>query len=337
MAHDIATIDGKPAMAYFGKAPWHGLGAVLKSQKTTAAEVIKAANLDWEVEKKPVFAVEGDKFCAVRGCFATVRATAWGKPDCELFGLVGEHYQVLQNRDSFSFFDPVIETGQVTYETAGALAKGARVWVLAKLKDNIRITKEDEVERYLLLSNGHDGRTAVRIKFTPVRVVCQNTLSFALAHGRDLMSSHHGRGMQQRLQIAQEAVGRILAQYDSLAQHYRRFAKVQMPAERLSHYLGEVFPTPKRRANQSNQSYELALGRTNKMRTNSAVLFESGRGNDLPGIKGTLWAAYNGVTELVDHHLTYNNSDQRMEAICFGEGEDTKHRALDAALMLSRN
>jgi hypothetical protein len=73
------------------------------------------------------------------------------------------------------------------------------------------------------------------------------------------------------------------------------------------------------------------------MRTNSAVLFESGRGNDLPGIKGTLWAAYNGVTELVDHHLTYNNSDQRMEAICFGEGEDTKHRALDAALMLSRN
>jgi hypothetical protein len=105
MAHDIAMIEGKPAMAYFGKKPWHGLGVEWKSQKTTAAEVIKAATLDWEVEKKPVFAVEGYNSCVIPRYCAMVRATSWKKLDCEPFGLVGENYQVLQNRDSFGFFD----------------------------------------------------------------------------------------------------------------------------------------------------------------------------------------------------------------------------------------
>jgi phage/plasmid-like protein (TIGR03299 family) len=337
MPHDIAMKDGKPMMMFVGEKPWHKLGTRMTSPPKTAAEAIKAASLDWKVSLKPVYAFDGGSCCAVPGHFATVRADLWGKPECEPFGLVGEEYSILQNREAFSFFDPVIATGHVTYETAGALGRGERVWMLAKVKGFITIKGEDTVERYLLLSNGHDGRTALKIRFTPVRVVCQNTLNYALASGRDLLRSHHGRGMDRRIADAQGAVGVILKQYDSLAQHYRRFAEVKMTTERVGRYMGDVFPLPKRRVNQGDRSYQNAISLTNDLRLTSTRLFEEGRGNKLAGIRGTLWAAYNGVTELVDHHLAYRNAEQRMESVCFGDGEDTKSRAFNVALQFSRN
>lgn len=337
MPHDIAMKNGKPMMMFVGETPWHKLGTHLESPPKTAAEVIAAANLDWEVVKHPVFAFDGTKGSAVPGYYATVRTDLWDKPDCVPFGLVGEDYNILQNREAFSFFDPIIQTGQVTYETAGALGQGERVWMLARVKGDITIKGKDQVQRYLLLSNGHDGRTALKIKFTPVRVVCQNTLSFALSWGSDLLRSHHGHGMDRRIENAQEAVGVILKQYDSLARHYTRFAEVQMNTDLIRRYLGEVFPLPKRRTNQRDRSYQQAIARVNHLRLTSEHLFAEGCGNSVAAIKGSLWAAYNGVTELVDHHLTYANAANRMESICFGEGERTKQVAFDVALKFSRN
>jgi phage/plasmid-like protein (TIGR03299 family) len=337
MPHNITMKDGRPMMMYVGETPWHELGTHLDTPPKTAAAVIAAANLDWEVIKQPVYAFDGARGCEVPGHFATVRADLWEKPDCEPFGLVGEDYNILQNREAFSFFDPIIETGQVAYETAGALGRGERVWMLAKVDGDIAIKGKDQIKRYLLLSNGHDGRTALKIKFTPVRVVCQNTLNYALAFGRDLMRSHHGHGMDRRIENAKEAVGVILKQYDSLARHYTRFAEVQMNADLLGRYLVEVFPTPKRRSNQGDRSYQAAIARTRHLRHTGERLFDEGRGNNLAAIKGTLWAAYNGVTELVDHHLAYPNAAQRMESVCFGDGERTKQVAFDVALKFSRN
>jgi len=240
MPHNLAMKDGKPMLMFVGETPWHKLGTRLDSPPKTAEAVIKAAHLDWEVIKQPVYAFDGGSGCAVPGHYATVRGDLWGKPECEPFGLVGEDYNVLQNREAFSFFDPIIQTGQVTYETAGALGRGERVWMLAKVDGDITIKGKDLVKRYLLLSNGHDGRTALKIRFTPVRVVCQNTLNYALASGRNLLQSHHGHGMDRRIERAQEVVGMILKQYDSLARHYVRFAEVQMSSDLLGRYLGSL-------------------------------------------------------------------------------------------------
>lgn len=138
--HTLAMINGKPAMMFVDQLPWHKLGQQLNSPPT-AAEAIKAAQLDWEVIKKPAYVADPDHFYAIPGCMATVRADLWGKPECKPFGLVGEHYQVLQNTRAFSFFDPVIQSGKVTYETAGAIGDGVRVWVLAKVKDDVTVRK----------------------------------------------------------------------------------------------------------------------------------------------------------------------------------------------------
>jgi hypothetical protein len=155
--------------------------------------------------------------------------------------------------------------------------------------------------------------------------------------GNDLVKTHHGRGLHHRLESVQETVKRILGHYDTLADHFENFAKKEMTGDKLPKYLKAVFPDPKRKANQKEHSYEAAIEKNNQLRNTSEQLFKEGLGNNEPGIRGTLWAAYNGVTELVDHHLAYINPSQRFESVCFGEGEQIKKRAFDAALQFSNN
>jgi phage/plasmid-like protein (TIGR03299 family) len=237
----------------------------------------------------------------------------------------------LQNREVFTFFDPVIQTGKVNYDTAGALGAGERVWVLAKVEGEILVKGIDKVDKYLLLSSGHDGRTALQIRFTPVRVVCQNTLSMALDYGSDLFKIYHNPNMPRRIDTAQEAVKKILGYYDDIAKQFDRFASKQLDGKLLSTYLGTVFPFPKRKRGQSDRKYEDAVARINDLRQTGERLFVEGEGNNVPLIKSTLWAAYNGVTEMVDHHWGYQDRWQRLNWLWFGEGERTKHRAYDEA------
>lgn len=330
-------IDGRAAIAFVDAPPWHGLGYKFVTPPKTAEEVIERANLDWEVVKKPVYAFDGEHFCVIPGHQATIRANSWGKKDCRPFGLVGDNYQILQNHEAFRFFDPVVESGCVTYETAGALGDGEQIWVLAKVKEDIYVKGKDQIKRYLLLSNGHDGRTALQVRFTPVRVVCWNTLSAALAKGKDLIKSHHGRGMHSRLENKQEDLKSILAHYDTLADHFERFVNKTMIENMLPTYLKSVFPDPKRKPNQKDRTYEEAVAQNNQLREKSSQLFAEGRGNTETPIRGTLWAAYNGVTELVDHYFAYQDRWQRLESVCLGDGHRIKQRAFDVALGLSKN
>lgn len=337
MAHELNFENGEASMMYVGTVPWHGLGTRLEQAPKTAAEAMKAARLDWEVGLKPVYAGGGGMFYAVPDRLAVVRLDQWGEEDCPVYGLVGPDYRPLQNREAFTFFDPVVSSGAVTYETAGSLGKGERVWVLAKVSGkhaSFAVKGKDEVQKYLLLSNGHDGRTAVQVRFTPVRVVCQNTLSWALADGKSMFKIYHGRQMHLRLEDAQESVKTVLGYYDAIEQQAELFAKFEMTGKRLPDYLNSVFPDPVPRKGQSQRSTAEALQKVLGMREGSAKLFEEGKGNEVEGIRGTLWAAYNGVVEYVDHRMPYKSPWQRMTSLCFGENERIKRRALEQAVAL---
>jgi Domain of unknown function (DUF932) len=99
------------------------------------------------------------------------------------------------------------------YHTAGALGNGERVWILAKLPDDIRVIGDDIANKYLLLSNRHDGYSAVQIKFTPIRVACQNTLTMALSQGPTLRVPHT-KDVHQRLRIAANMLNTIKVRYN---------------------------------------------------------------------------------------------------------------------------
>ena len=170
MSHDLATINGQKAMMYYGEVPWHGLGQKLDGPATAAA-AIQAANLDWKVEKVPLHIHQG-KFCReVPDRFAIVRndeSLFQGPPT--VLGIVGRDYTPLQNREAFDWFDPIADGAKAIYHTAGALGDGERVWILAKLPDAIQVIGDDIADKFLLLSNSHDGSSSVQVKFTPIPV-----------------------------------------------------------------------------------------------------------------------------------------------------------------------
>ncbi|MEX0774750.1 MAG: DUF932 domain-containing protein [Phycisphaeraceae bacterium] len=330
MAPNLMIEEDRVAMMYVGKPPWHGLGKQLDTP-ATAAQAIEAAGLDWEVTTVPVYAVQDRHAALVPDRLAVVRADRWGKPGCPVYGVVGRGYRPLQNSQAFSFMDSLIGDKAAVYHTAGALGQGERVWILAKLPDQIRVVADDLVEKYLLLSTGHDGHTSVQVMMTPIRVVCQNTLTMALASGSTQLRIAHTRDMPQRLEHARAALAHVRLRYAAVQEGFQRFARVSMKGNRLDSYLRMVFPDPPANAQRR-------LGDRVRMdRAGAANRFETGAGNDLAPVRDTLWAAYNGVTDYVDHGRCCYQGADRLCSIWFGRGSDIKAKAYDNALLLAQN
>lgn len=173
-----------------GIVPWHGLGEVIK-EAPTSEDAIKIAGLDWEVIPKPIYDEFGRE---IPGYKVNQRSS-----DHKNLGIVSNRYRIVQNAEAFAFTDALLGEG-VRYETAGSLASGKRVWMLARL-ENTTICEEN-MDPFLVFSNCHDGTGAVRVAITPVRVVCQNTLNFALHTADRHWSCAHKGDIQGKLEEA---------------------------------------------------------------------------------------------------------------------------------------
>lgn len=327
VAHElhIDTKTGRASMVYVGEEPWHGLGAEL-SEPATAAEAIAAANLGWRVVKKPLWAADGGRrkmLCP--GTYAVVREDLWGKDECRPLGIVSEGYTPLQNSDAFAFFDPIVGEKAAVYHTAGALGDGERVWALAKLPESIRVVGDDVCDKFLLLSNSHDGKSSVQVKFTPIRVVCNNTLTMALSRGPTVRVAHT-RNLHERLRHAERLLGIVRERFRGIEEDFRAMAGVQVSSDVLGAYLRQVFPDPE------DVSDPRELDRAERDRAWSERFFAEGEGNREQGVAGTLWAAYNGVTEYVDHRAAVGVSPgRRLSSVWFGTGYHRKAKAFTVA------
>ena len=240
MAHELLIENGRASMFYVDTPPWHGLGTRLAAPPTSR-EAIEAAGLDWTVAKVPRHVVDGARSDELPDRFALVREDLIGDRDCPVFGIAGPEYVPLQNRLAFDFFDPLVQEGHAWYVTAGALGRGERVWIEAQLPGYLEVAPGDRVKRFLLLSNSHDGTSAVRIQLTPVRVVCNNTLMFALSDGQAI-NIRHGLDIAGRLEQAKELLGLVNQRYDEVAELFRRMAATELTQERALRYFERVFP-----------------------------------------------------------------------------------------------
>ncbi len=311
MAHEVES------MFFVRSAPWHGLGTKLDNPPTVA-EAIRAAGLDWHVESEPLHLGDGRAAPA----FATVRAS-----DRRILGVVGPKYRPLQNADAFAFFQPFLDAGQARLETAGSLRNGQRVWALARLAGGpLEIVPGDAVERFVLLSNSHDGTLAVRVGFTPIRVVCANTL--AMAHGGDasqLIRVRHTASVRDNLEAIRDVMDLANQRFEATAEQYRRLAGRTINQADVKRYVRRVFQV----ADDAQPSARLA-----DILLTVEALAEAGRGNDRPLVRGTVWAAYNGVTEYLGA-VASRNADSRLNSLWFGDGALTSRRALEIALEMA--
>ena len=322
MAHEIDTTTGKAAMFYAGEVPWHGLGTYVGENPILSEEALVMGGLDFTVEKVPMFARIGDTEVAVPDQFATVRTDTNG-----VLGTVGNRYQIVQNREGVAFMGEVAGPGRlVQYHTAGALFDGRKTWMLAALTDlTIAPVDGDESKPYLLLSNAHDGTGAVRVLFTTVRVVCNNTLNIALrgAKGQGV-TIRHTTNVKSKVREAQRILGLARESFAAYDEQAKRLAQMQMGDKALDAFLNSLFPVPTD-AEPTTQD----TNRKNLIRD----LFESGAGTEIPGVRGTAWAALNAVTDYVDHHsITRRGQETSADSMMFGTKADLKTRALDLLL-----
>jgi phage/plasmid-like protein (TIGR03299 family) len=223
MAHRIdQTKDAKGSAMYANAPAWHGLGTVL-DHAPTAEEAIVAAGLDWAVEKRPLMIPTSAGATAIPLTFATVRT------DTEAaLGIVSDSYRILQNAEAFDALSVVLQEEGLTYESAGALDDGARVWLLARHPEKFFLGGDD-TDRYLLLFNSHDASSCVRIIETPVRCVCRNTIDIALKRGRGSgVSIAHRATMDARIRDARSAFERTDGQFRAFATVADRLAVAKL-------------------------------------------------------------------------------------------------------------
>ena len=316
MAHNLNENGNR--MFYTGQKPWHGLGTELDNP-ATAKEAIEAANLDYQVDLQKVY-TENQK--EIEGKFATVRVDT-----NEPLGIVGNLYKPVQNVESFDFFDSVVGEKFAMYHTAGALGKGERIWILAKLPEIIEVTKKDIVEKYLLLTNSHDGCSALKMFFTPVRVVCQNTLSAALSKTKDGISIRHTGNINSKIREAQRALGIAVTFYSDFENSIKEFSKNEIRDEQAEVYFTSLICGENDidiSSRKQNQIYDL-------MHLHNRP--------EYPEIKDTVWSAYNAVTRYVDHERSVknNNASNKLKSIWLGSGAALKMKAFDTALALVSN
>jgi len=329
MSHEIEINAQTGKASYFGvlEPAWHRLGTTLNAPPTVR-EAITAAGLDWQVRLQPLH-MKYDGVEMDVPAYATVRDS-----DKSVLGVVGPTYQPLQNQDAFEFFQPWLDEGLATLESGGSLRQGKRVWVLAKLKSaNMEIVKGDEVAKYILLSNGHDGTLAVRTGFTAVRVVCSNTM--AMAHGdrtSKLLRVRHTKNTVKALSEIRDVMNLAEQEFEATADQFRALARKGVRAEDLKSFVKQVFkPKVLEGGPLVTQADEMDCDR---LMGKIIPLFEKGRGNDLPGVAGTMWGALNAVNEYLGYERG-SSEEGRLHSLWFGDSARLNQKALQVAMAMT--
>lgn len=227
MAANIET------MMFTGReVPWHGLGVNVKNAPTSR-DAIMLSGLDWKVVQRGIRTVDGME---VAGFKANVRDT-----DRKILGVVTDRYRVVQNEDAFEFTDVLLGEG-VQYETAGSLHGGKRTWVLARMPHRYIICG-DEITPYLVVMNSHDGTSGIRVAMTPIRVVCQNTLNFALSSAKRSWSANHVGDIKDKLDDARNSLLYANHYMTELGRSIEDLNRKKLSDQKVYEYIDALFPT----------------------------------------------------------------------------------------------
>jgi len=307
MAHMVET------MAYAGEVPWHGLGTKVPAD-LTPEQMLEAAGLDWEVEK--VDLTYGDNQI-VPGKKGLVRSS-----DGKYLDTIGDDWNPLQNRDAFEFFNDFVQAGDMEMHTAGSLEDGRRTWALAKVKDAFELFKGDVTENYLLFSNPHKYGMSIDVRMTPIRVVCNNTITMALNGVSDQMVKIHHRN-EFDANLVKEMLGVAKEKLETYKEAAQFLGSKKFTNDSIVEYFNGLFP-----ASKIDEDKPLAdqISRTAKQAIETL--------DTQPGAEfgaGTWWQAFNTVTYMTDHTLG-RSADTRLKSAWFGINRKRKIAALETAI-----
>lgn len=329
MAHNINYNEQTGRYSFFSvkEKAWHGLGQIVE-QYPTSKEAIKHAGLDYEVVKSPLF-TNGSEIITdfnhlemnqntleVPNYFANIR-----NDNNTVLGVVGKDYHIVQNREAFNFFDAIVGGDDgILYETAGALGKGERIFITAKLPDYIRVGNGDDVtEKYIFLTTSHDGSGSITAAFTPIRIVCQNTLNASLRNMTNVVRIKHTSGAKQRIENAHKIMGLANTLSIQLENIFNNWTKVRVTDQEVKKLIQlalcpnkETFDLLKKGA---EDEVSTLFKNTVEDAFSYAMLSDT---QQMDTTKGTLYGAYNAVTGYFQNVRNYKNDEAKLQSIVLG-------------------
>ena len=318
------------AMFSVKERPWHGLGVILDEPPSTA-DAIRQAGLDWKVKKIPIvtnYQTNGiwEKI-PVKNRYAVARMGKFGNIVKVFDNVVTHNYKPLQNIEAFKFFDDILkEFPGVTLETAGSLKNGEVVWIMAKLSDEMIVGqtkdgKNDVVEKYLLLSNAHSGKRQVKVSFTPIRVVCWNTLSCAETDV-DVQIRHTGNVLKKLESIKYDFM-EVMETYEKIGRLFNKMAEAEISADTASMLIRNFVPRP--RPNKDGVITERSI----RYRSHQIETIHENYSHE----SDTAWGLYNAVTGYVDYDMrARKDADKRLNSIWFATGAQRKREFLNEVI-----
>ncbi len=318
MAHMLEMVNGQAQMAYAGDKPWHGLGVQVPAD-LTPEQMLEAAGLNWRVEKHPLFTTTG---MDVDDVIEVDRKALIRSKDRKVLDIVSDDWNPVQNAEAFDFFNEFVMAGDMEMNTAGSLKDGQIVWGLAKVKESFELFKGDVIESYLLFSNFHKYGCSTDVRFTPIRVVCNNTLTLSLSSSVERMVK-----ISHRRQFDATNVKEMLGIATDKLQKYKEMAQFlgskQAKNESVVEYFERLFP-----ASESSKKEK-------KLSKNAGLAMDIL--HTQPGAEyaeGSWWQPFNAVTFMTDH-LMGRSADTRMQSAWYGSNKGLKTKALELAVEMA--
>lgn len=320
MAHNISIRKDGTAEAAFAKVPWHGLGYIA-GKNMPVQDALEKANLNWFVESAPVyFYVEKEeRFEIIEDKKAMIR-----EDTKQYLGTVGNRYVPIQNKEQAEFIEALVGEGGVV-EAVGALENGRKIFWTIKVPGQLIVGKKDRVDQMLILFNAHDGSKAFTGFWSPIRVVCSNTLNAALRmrNIRDGFSIRHTANAKDRIEHARKTLGLAKQYYENLEAEFAKMYATSFSVSQFSDFLTDLIPVETK---DNGQESAQRIHMREQIRSN----WSRGIGVDLAG--KTAWGAYNAVTLYTSHQRTPNATrGKRFESLLYGSARDLAQKAFELA------
>jgi phage/plasmid-like protein (TIGR03299 family) len=324
MAHNIYFNQNTGRHSFFSvkEKAWHGLGQIV-SDYPTSKEAMQFAGLDFEVAKTPLFT--GSNFeglvenlqginTEIKSHFATMRMDTK-----TVLGVVGKDYQLVQNTDAFSFFDSIVGGEGILYETAGVLGQGEKIFITAKLPDYIRVGNEDMIEKYLFLTTSHDGSGSITAAFTPIRIVCNNTLNAALRNKSNAIKIRHTSGAKERLETAHKVMGMSNTFSQQLEGVFNHWTKVRISDPELKKLIQLAMCPNKETLGFLKSGNEEDLSTLFKNTCEEVLEYAlASETQQTETTKGTVFGAYNAVTGFYQNVRNFRDGESKLKSLMFG-------------------
>lgn len=304
MPHDIEILPDGSASVYQAREPsWHGLGVVVP-EGLGPRDALKAAQLDWTVESKPVYHKTTDGFKPITDRFALVRDR-----DEKALGVVSDRYVPLQNVEAFDFLSNLVDDGELIIESAGALDGGRRTFVTCKVPKQWLVAGEEVYDVFLFLRNAFDGGTSVSVRVTPVKVVCANTESLAIRQHKSVWSVPHTTGVHRKVAQARESLKLTLSYADEFAKELERLAEREMSDGVARSILARPDVLGSVGAGDA-QKVDSAVSAVIHNRRNSKTISEA--------IRPTALGVYSAFTEQTEWKQTFRTKEARLRSTLDG-------------------